>query len=98
MFTYYQYNKLRAFLGTLCFLSVIFAPWWVTLSIAIIICLRFRAWEVVAAGIFMDLYWMPFSVSLGSWGAFPCATLASIVILIVLEPLRRQLLIGPEII
>lgn len=94
MFTYYRFNKLRAFLAAACFVSVVFTPWWVPLVIAIILCLRFRAWEVVLAGMFMDLYWMPSYIALQS---LPLATIVAIVLVFGLEPIRQQLLIGPEI-
>jgi hypothetical protein len=96
MFTYYRFSKLRLILAVSCFLGVVWAPWWVPLLIAIALCLRFRAWEVVLAGMFMDLYWMPQYLSF-SFDAIPLATIASVVILFGLEPLRRQLLVGPEI-
>lgn len=87
-------HKLRLMLSFACFVSVIFAPWWVPAILALALCLRFRAWEVVLAGMFMDLYWMPTYIGLGS---LPLATIFTLIILFGLEPLRRQLLIGPEI-
>lgn len=87
-------HKLRLLLATICFVSIVFAPWWVPLLCALALCLRFRAWEVILAGMFMDLYWMPTYAGLGS---LPLATIVCLVLLFGLEPLRRQLLIGPEI-
>ncbi|OHB19459.1 MAG: hypothetical protein A2854_00630 [Parcubacteria group bacterium RIFCSPHIGHO2_01_FULL_56_18] len=98
MFTYYRFSKLRIVLAAACFLSVVFAPWWVAALCALLLCLRFRAWEVIIAGILMDLYWMPFSVSFASFDSIPLATIVSIALVFGLEPLRRQLLVGPEII
>lgn len=80
-------------LALVCFASIIFAPWWVPFLCALALCLRFRAWEVILAGMFMDLYWMPNYIGLDS---LPLATIVSLVLLFGLEPLRRQLLIGPE--
>ena len=76
------------------FVSVIFAPWWVPAIFALALCLRFRAWEVILAGMFMDLYWMPAYIGLHS---LPVATIVAILLVFGLEPLRRQLLIGPDI-
>lgn len=95
MFTYYRFNKLRAVLAIACFVSVVFAPWWVPLVIAFVLCLRFRAWEVVLAGMFMDLYWMPSYIDVN---ALPLASIIAALLVFGLEPLRRQLLIGPEIV
>ena len=97
MFTYYRFSKLRIVLAAACFLAAVFAPWWVAAICALLLCLRFRAWEVILAGIFMDLYWLPFSVSFLSFKSMPIATLVAIALVFGLEPLRRQLLIGPEI-
>lgn len=97
MFTYYRFHKIRLVLAIACVVSVVFLPWWVPALLAFALCLRFRAWEVILAGMFMDLYWMPAYPFLSDWGSLPYATIISIVILFGLEPLRRQLLIGPEI-
>jgi hypothetical protein len=94
MFTYYRFSKLRLLLGLTCFVSVVFAPWWVPAILAFALCLRFRAWEVILAGMFMDLYWMPAYIGLHS---LPGATIVAILFVFGLEPLRRQLLIGPEL-
>jgi len=93
MFTYYRFSRIRFLLALVCFASIIFAPWWVPFLCALALCLRFRAWEVILAGMFMDLYWMPNYIGLDS---LPLATIVSLVLLFGLEPLRRQLLIGPE--
>lgn len=94
MFTYYRFSKVRLILGIIMFTSVVFAPWWVPLIAALALSARFRAWEVVLAGMFMDLYWMPAYASLGS---LPLATIAATALVFALEPVRTQLLIGPEI-
>ena len=76
------------FLATLGFVSVPFAPWWVPFGIAIILCIRFRAWEVAGMGLFMDLLWLPQVVTGES---LPYATLGALLLLLVFEPLRRRL-------
>lgn len=95
MFTYYRFNSLRVLLAMEGFAAVLFAPWWAVLGCVFLLCLRFQAWEVMLIGIFMDLYWSP--MSLGVPETIPLATIACIVLLFGLEPLRRQLLVGPEI-
>ena len=90
-------HKARLFLSIACFVGVVFAPWWVPAISALLLNLRFRAWETILAGMFMDLYWMPFQVSLLSLHSLPIATLTAIALVFGLEPLRRQLLVGPEI-
>lgn len=74
---------------------MIFAPWWAVFSCVFLLCLRFQAWEVVLVGIFMDLYWSP--ASLGVPDTIPLATIVCMLLVFGLEPLRRQLLVGPEI-
>jgi hypothetical protein len=98
MFTYYRFSRLRIILGVACALAAVFTPWWVVLIIAILLNLRFRAWEVILIGLFMDLYWMPFQVSFLSFDSLPLATIIAIVLVFGFEPVRRQLLVGPEII
>lgn len=87
-------HKVRLVLALSCFAGIIFAPWWVPAIFALALCLRFRAWEVILAGMFMDLYWSPSYIGLQS---LPVATIVAILLVFGLEPLRRQLLIGPEI-
>ena len=87
-------SRIRLTLAAALFASIVFAPPWLTAIIAIALCARWRAWEVIAAGIFMDLYWLPSSIGLHS---LPLATIIAIIIVFALEPLRRQLLLGPEI-
>ena len=90
----FRINRIRLILAAALFASAVFAPLWCTLLIAIALCTRWRAWEVIAAGIFMDLYWLPTSISFHS---LPLATIAAIIVVFALEPLRRQLLLGPQI-
>lgn len=88
----FRLNKVRVFLGALGFASVPFAPWWVPLLIAIILCARYRAWEVVGIGIFLDLLWLPSPVF--EHGALvPYATIVALFLILVFEPLRRRLLL-----
>lgn len=86
----------RLFLGCALFLSALFAPPFVTAIISLVLALRWRAWEVIAAGIFMDFLWLPDSYSFTSFESFPLLTVISMVVVIGLEPLRRLLLAGTD--
>lgn len=86
-------NNIRLLLGSALFVCVFFAPPWLTAILAAALALRFQAWEVVAAGMLMDLLWLPSSVTFASFDAVPFATLISIILVVGLEPLRRQLLL-----
>ncbi len=86
-------ETVRWLLSLALFASVVFAPWWVSLALAFVISVRFRAWEVIAAGIFYDLLWMPTFVSFTSLESIPYATLISLIFIFALEPLRRRLLV-----
>lgn len=90
-------SNLRLALAVALFASVIFVPPWVAGIFAVVLCARWRAYEVIAAGIFLDFLWMPASVSFLSLEAIPFMTLIALALVIVFEPLRRQLLIGPGI-
>lgn len=70
-------------------MSGLFGYPWLTLLIAIALALRYQAWELVAIGIFLDLLWLPDHVSLAN---MPLATLIALGLVVIFEPLRRQLL------
>jgi hypothetical protein len=89
-------NFIRLGVAALMFLSVFFAPPFITAIFAFALAVRWRAWEVIAAGVLMDLLWLPNSIGF-SLDHLPAASLISIVLVFGLEPLRRQLLLGPEI-
>lgn len=90
-------SNIRIVLAAALFASVVFAPPYIAAAFAFALAARWRAWEVVAAGIFMDFLWLPTSVTFLSFESFPFATLISIIAVVCLEPLRRQLLLGPGI-
>ena len=92
-----SHNNIRLVFALALFTSVILAPPWLACLFALALSLRWRAWEVIAAGIFLDFLWLPTSVSFLSWHALPLATIISIIVVFGLEPLRRQLLLGPLI-
>lgn len=90
-----SFNRFRVTLALLCAVSVLFFPWWVALVCAFALCLRYRAWEVVPIGIALDLMWQSdFSLSLHG---LPLATLTAFALLILFEPIRRELLTGPAL-
>lgn len=90
-------TNIRIGLGILLLASVIFAPPWVAAVFSCILVLRWRAWEVIGAGMLMDLLWMPVSVSFLSFDAFPLSTIIACIAVFGLEPLRRQFLLGPAL-
>lgn len=93
---WFRANLIRTCVALLMIMSVFFAPPFITAIFAFALAVRWRAWEVIGAGILMDLLWLPYSVGF-SLEHIPAATLISIVLVFGLEPLRRQLLLGPEI-
>jgi hypothetical protein len=94
---WFRAETVRITFSLALFASVLFAPWWIALILAAALTLRFRAWEVIAAGILYDLLWLPGSVSFSSFEHLPLASIISLVLVFALEPLRRQLLLGPAI-
>ena len=90
-------QNIRIILALALFVSVVFAPPWLAAIFACALCARWRAWEVIAAGMLMDFLWMPASVSFLSFHAIPWITLIAIILVFGFEPLRRQLLLGPQI-
>lgn len=89
-------NNARLFLGCTLMVSVLFAPPFITAIIALVLALRWRAWEVIAAGIFMDFLWLPDSFSFISLQSLPLITLIAMIVVFGLEPLRRLLLAGTD--
>lgn len=79
----------RVLLGVSAFLSALAAPPWVPFVLAVILALRFPAWEVIFLGLFMDLAWLPQHVSADG---FPLATALALLLVWGLEPVRRELL------
>ena len=90
-------NSIRSILDIALFASIIFASPWLAAIFTCAFAARWRAWEVIAAGILMDFLWMPASVSFLSFHSIPWITLIAIVLIFAFEPLRRQLLLGPQI-
>lgn len=80
---------LRVFLVGAAFLSALAAPPWVPFLCALLLALRFPAWEVIVLGVFIDLAWLPVHVSTAG---FPLATAIALILVWGLEPVRRELL------
>lgn len=85
-------NKTRALLTGALIVSALIAPWYVSIIPMIVLALRWRAWEIVAVGLLIDLLWMPAPLTIVS--ALPLATCFAFFLVIVFEPLRRNLLLG----
>lgn len=88
----FRVNKWRIILAGAGFVSVVFAPWWVPAIISIVLCLRYRAWEVVGIGLFVDILWLPQTFFEDSV-SIPFATFGALLLLLIFEPLRRRLLV-----
>ena len=87
--SYLSSNNLRAALFVIGVLGAIFTSPWVPLVVMGLLALRFRAPEVLAIGVFVDFMWLPFgSITV----AIPLFTLAAIVLVWGLEPLRSKFL------
>lgn len=89
-------NNARVLLGFALLLGVLYAPPFVVAGIALMLSLRWRAWEVIVAGVFMDFLWSPAVLSHISWDSIPFSTVIAMALVFGLEPLRRQLLLGSD--
>ena len=81
-------NSVRALIGTVGFLGVMIAPPWVPMLCIVLLSLRFSAVEAVLLGFLMDMMWLPEVFPHG----LPLYTIASIIIVWGLEPLRLEFL------
>ena len=70
--------------------SLVLAPW-VPIACIILLAVRYRAWEAILLGAFIDLLWLPTGIG---WHTLPSFTIAAIVIVWGFEPLRAQFLIS----
>jgi hypothetical protein len=88
MFTsFLRASSIRTLLALCGGASVFFAPWWVPLVCMVLLALRYPAWEVPLIGLLVDLLWLP-----GGGVAVPFFTIAGIVMVWILAPLRDQFL------
>lgn len=77
--------SVRTLLVVAMFASALLA-WWIGVFFALALSVRYRSWEVILFGIFLDVQWLPSGALYG----IPVATCASLCIVWALEPLRRQ--------
>ena len=82
-------NLVRAALGVVGFISALTGPIWLPLLAMALLSLRWAAWEVLVLGAFVDMIWLPASPM-----SIPFYTIAAIVLLWGLGPLRRLFLVG----
>lgn len=85
-----RFRSVRFLLGVVLFFAVLFGSAWVALPVAIALCLRWRAWEVIVLGVAWDLLWLPNGIAPESP---PLATLIACLLVLGLEVFRRELLI-----
>jgi hypothetical protein len=72
--------------------SVFVTPAWVPLIFALLLSLRFPAWEAILIGMLIDIMWLSGDAPI----FLPLGTLTTIIIVWACEPLRRELLVGDE--
>ncbi len=81
---------LRIVIAIIGFIAAIFWSWYIPAICIVLLSLRFRAWEAIALGVFMDLLWLPPG---GAWHGLPLFTIFAIVIVWALEPIRSEFLL-----
>ncbi len=83
--SFLQIISLRVLVATIGLLGVLFLPWWVPVVCAVVLALRYAAFEVVVMGLFMDMLWFADGL-----GVFPLCTLGAVLLVWLLTPLREQ--------
>ena len=81
---------MRAVLFIIGFISVFLVPPAFSFICALALALRWRAWEVIVLGLLVDVLWLPETFFYG----IPFVTLCAIALVWLLEPFRRELLLG----
>lgn len=81
-------SNFRLAIAVVGFLGALIAPAWVPMLCIVLLAVRFRAAEAIAIGFFMDMLWLPSAFP----DALPLYTIASIIIVWGLEPLRLEFL------
>ncbi|MDR3571384.1 MAG: hypothetical protein P4L81_04270 [Candidatus Pacebacteria bacterium] len=82
-------NALRIAVAVIGFIAAIFWTWYIPLICILALSLRFRAWEAIALGVFMDLLWL--APGAGFHG-LPLFTIFAVLVVWAFEPLRKELL------
>lgn len=81
---------MRVALALIGIFGVIFAPPWVPLLCIVLLSLRYRAWEALLIGLLADFMWLPPDAA---YHAAPLFTLAALVVVWGLEPIRGEFLV-----
>ena len=81
-------NNIRVALFGLGLIGLVFAPPWFPLIAMGLLALLYRAPEVLILGVLMDFLWLPSN----TFPSVPFFTLAAIIFVWGLEPLRNELL------
>lgn len=80
----------RIVFNILMFLSVLFLPWWVTVIVAMVFLSKFKAYEIIFWGVFVDIL---YSASVPSFLNIEYLfTITFIVLLIISHYLKRRLM------
>lgn len=87
---WYRVRSIRTYLALALYAAVVFGATWLALGLAITMTVRWRAWEVVGAGVVWDLLWLPAGIDLYHP---PLATFLACILVLALEPFRRQLIV-----
>lgn len=80
---------MRLFLAGVGILGALAAPPWVPLICMLLLTFRYPAWEALFIGFLMDILWLPSDF----FHAIPLFTIAALILVWGLEPLRKELLV-----
>jgi hypothetical protein len=79
---------IRLALAVLAFVSVLFAPLWVTAVLGVVLAVLFEAWEVIVLGLIADFLYLP----PGGFFHIPMPmTLLAIVFVWAMVPIRKRI-------
>ena len=84
----FSIHSIRPVLAVIGFAGALLAPPWLPMLVIVVLSLRFRALEAIAIGFFTDMLWQ----AGGLTDALPLYTIAAIIIVWGLEPLRLEFL------
>ena len=82
-------TAIRITIAAIGFIGAIFWPWWIPAICIVLLAIRWRAWEAIVLGLFMDLLWL--SPGSGIHG-LPLFTIGAIAVVWAFEPLRTEFL------
>lgn len=78
----------RKIVAGAAFAGIFLGSWWISALGALLLSIRWRAWEVIVLGSIVDIVWLPYGMFYG----IPVATCMGILLVWLFEPLRRQFL------